>query len=94
MAKKNKFHHGKFPLVCIEWEDAQDHETGWHALKKAQKHLTAPIISVGWIVEETDKKYVLTGDFVLEDLETSRICSIPKDWCQKVIKLEAPKNDS
>ncbi|MGI9358960.1 MAG: hypothetical protein ACR2ON_06120 [Paracoccaceae bacterium] len=93
MVKKNKFYHGKFPLVCIEWEDAQDHETGWSSLKKAQKHETAPVVSVGWILEETDKKYVLAGDFILEDLETSRITSIPKDWCQKVTKLVF-ENDS
>ena len=93
MVKKNKFHHGKFKLVCIEWEDAQDHETGWSSLRKAQKHETAPVISVGWIVQETEKKYVLAGDFILEDLETSRITSIPKDWCQKVTKLNL-ENDS
>ena len=86
MAKKFKI--SDYKLVCVEWNDAQDHETGWHNLSKAKKHGTCIVRSIGFIIDENDSKLTIAGDFILEDGETSRITAIPKDWCQKIIDLK------
>ena len=90
---KKKFNLADYELVKITWNDAQDHETGWTDLSKAIKHKLAAVVSIGWILSQTDKQIILVGDFIPEDGTTSRITIIPKDWCQKITTLEEMQNE-
>tara|TARA_B100001250_G_C19812704_1_gene796577 strand:- start:2035 stop:2307 length:273 start_codon:yes stop_codon:yes gene_type:complete len=84
---KKKFKIEDYRLVQVNWIDAMDSETGWHSLNKLKKAQPEPVVSVGWIISEDDKRIVVTGDFC-SDGETGRAITIPKDWCQKVTRLE------
>jgi hypothetical protein len=94
MVSKKKFYLADYELVKITWNDAQDHETGWTDLNKAKKHKLAAVVSIGWILSQTDKQIILVGDFIPEDGTTSRITIIPKDWCQTITTLVDGINES
>jgi len=94
MVSKKKFNLADSRLVKITWNDAHDHATGWIELHEAKKHKLAAVVSVGWILAETDKQITLIADFVPQDNGTSRITAIPKDWCQTITTLVDGINES
>lgn len=83
----SKFRVEDYKLVIVEWNDAQDHETGWTSLKKAKTHSICKVRSIGWKIIDNETRIVIVGDFILEDGETSRITAIPKDWCTKITEI-------
>ena len=86
---KKKFKIEDYKLVKINWLDAMDSETGWHSLSKLKNAKPEPVVSVGGIIAEDEKRIVVTGDFC-SDGETGRGITIPKDWCQKISILKVP----
>tara|TARA_Y200000002_G_scaffold12099_5_gene9912 strand:+ start:1391 stop:1663 length:273 start_codon:yes stop_codon:yes gene_type:complete len=89
----SKFSISNYNLVKINWQDAMDCETGWHDLKKLKLAKTEPVVSVGYVILDNEKQYTLVSDFC-SDGTSGRAITIPKDWCQKVTKLNEVQNES
>lgn len=88
-----KFSINNYVLVKVNWNDAMDFDTGWHDLKKLKLAKTEPVVSVGYIITETDKQLTLVSDFC-SDGTSGRAISIPKDWCHKITKLTEEQHGS
>lgn len=79
----------KFPknkLMFIEWEDIVDY-SGWQSFKRLEDCTTASMITVGFVVEETEKYIKVTANPCLKDLDFIGIIVLPKGVITKATVL-------
>ena len=62
------------PVVKIEWEDFQSVEN-WNDDEDAE---TYGCVSVGWLLENTEKHYLLARDYSYDDERWSGLFAMPK----------------
>lgn len=76
-------------LVRIVWRDAQDHPMKWVDEEDAEKFCdeTCVIVSVGFVVRETEKYFTLAGDWDDADKDFGRVTKIPVGTIQSVDEL-------
>lgn len=80
----------KLPLVVLEWHDAVT-ESGWISAED-YKPKTVKVISVGWLLSETDHHVSIIGSFNSEK-DFSDITTVPKQWLIKCKILRGNKLD-
>lgn len=93
MVKRKLNAHGSHKLLLITWQDAAV-DNGWSAVG-ATPMTPSTVKSVGWLVSENDKCFVLGSDIgdsidapPDRTTETNRRIAIPKDWVIEIKDLK------
>lgn len=73
MAKKDKPYVPPFPLVDICWDDAASKDDTWVPLTDLDESAPEKVRTVGFLVKETDKVYVVAGSVANEDIEDETV---------------------
>lgn len=95
MAKRKEY-----PVVKIEWVDAETDNSWRDADEIAKEEVGAPVTTIGFLVRKPSKKFPMymvastvayDGDYVLHNA----IIKIPKHWIKKLTELniEEKQND-
>lgn len=73
----------KYPLVQIEWKDAQS-DSEWTSVEKIQKWATEDciIFEIGWVIYENED-YLIISNQIGEDGDLGNRTKIPKTWIRK-----------
>ena len=81
----------KFPLVYIEWIDAES-ACGWEDREGLDKWINKDFIvnDIGWKVSENDK-YVLICNQIASDGDFGNRTRIPKAWIKKLQRVTLTK---
>jgi hypothetical protein len=90
----------KYPVVRIEWIDAET-DNSWRDLEEiAKEEVGKPVTTIGFLVRKPSKRFpmymvastVSFGDYMLHNA----IIKIPKHWVQSVVELNLTekKNDN
>ena len=79
----------KCPMVRVTWYDAQEGEAGWLDIDMCINTPLAVCQTVGWLVENNDKKLTLmtTVGKSEEDSDVTQgggCTSIPQDWATNI----------
>jgi len=75
----------EYPLVIIEWMDAQS-DSDWTDMEKVGCEL-ATIQTVGFIVSETRQGLAVASSLDTTNGAASMVMVIPKKWCVKITPL-------
>lgn len=75
--------------VIVKWLDAVSHDP-WEEIPDAKQIEPHVIQSLGWLVEEDERKVVIAGSWDIEREGVASIWSIPKNW---LIELKEIKVD-
>ena len=76
--------------VLIEWLDAVSFDP-WEELTEAKKLEPHVIQSLGWLVEEDDKKIIIAGAWDLEREGVASSWAIPKTWLISMKEITLPE---
>ena len=70
----------KLKLVEVEWKDATDWNNNRVSPEEALKRKASIQKSVGYLLEENDKRVVIAKQIEIEDDEIVDMTIIPKGW--------------
>tara|TARA_X000000950_G_scaffold214758_1_gene258382 strand:+ start:3926 stop:4171 length:246 start_codon:yes stop_codon:yes gene_type:complete len=72
-------------LVEIEWYDAFEMSAGWHTLNEVNKIKPPIMVSVGYLIKETDDFITICADINKDPKENDRgrCQTIPKNWIKR-----------
>lgn len=73
-------------LVMINWQDACSFDS-WVTLDQAKTQTLANVVSVGWVLEETDSHIVIIPNVCPENDTGFGTFAIPKPWIKKMTLL-------
>jgi hypothetical protein len=76
----------KYPLVYVEWEDAE-HEGGWSDLAEEVLHRLGTIASIGWLIHEDKQRIVVASSVARGSLQIGNKQYIPTDQIRKIKKM-------
>lgn len=78
-------------IVQVTWLDAQDHADKWADVAdvEAWGGEDCAILSVGFVVKETDRYLTIAGDFDASDSDLGRVTKIPRKMILHVEDLTA-----
>ena len=82
MSKKNPAH---FPLVLIVWEDHTSNDNWVTQENMKEQTATATIHSVGWLIQEDKRQYVIASAIDLSDGTTGTTQTILKKVAKKTV---------
>lgn len=76
-----------YPIMIIDWDDHSS-EDGWVEKEEIDKKMSESmtVTSIGWLIQETDKQYVLAAGVAIDGSMTS-IQYILKGTVKKVTLL-------
>jgi hypothetical protein len=76
-------------IVRVHWIDAQDHKDKWVDVADAEAFAEqdCQIVSVGYLVRNTEKYITLAGDFDAVDQDYGRVTKIPVGMVQSLTEL-------
>ena len=77
-------------LVRVVWNDAQDHADKWVDARDAEafSDTDCTIVSIGFLVRQTEKYVTIAGDYDASDDDYGRVTKIPIGMLQTVEDLE------
>ena len=66
----------------VRWLDAYEKESGWHSLNDALKIRPPEVLSVGYVLAETEEYLILAADIGSDkmDNDVGRVQVIPGQW--------------
>ena len=69
-------------LYEVRWLDAYEKESGWHSLNDALKIRPPEVLSVGYVLAETEEYIILAADIGSDkmDNDVGRVQVIPGQW--------------
>lgn len=91
MKKKPLDYYQKYPLVYIEWVDAES-DNRWNDKEGVDKWMEMDFVvnDIGWLVCENDK-YLLICNQVASDGDLGNRTKIPKQWIRKLSRITIVK---
>ncbi len=78
-------HTSRFPLVYVEWEDAE-HEGAWSDIGDESNHKLGTILSIGWLVHENKQRVVLASSLATMTTQIGNKQYIPVAQITKIKK--------
>ena len=74
--------HSRRKLYEVKWLDAYEKESGWHSLNDALKVRPPEVLSVGYVLAETEEYIILAADIGSDkmDNDVGRVQVIPGQW--------------
>ena len=74
--------HPRKKLYVVRWLDAYEKESGWHSLNDALKIRPPEVLSVGYVLAETQEYLILAADIGSDkmDNDVGRVQVIPGQW--------------
>ena len=74
--------HPRKKLYVVKWLDAYEKESGWHSLNDALKIRPPEVLSVGYVLAETEEYLILAADIGSDkmDNDVGRVQVIPGQW--------------
>ena len=74
--------HSRHKLYEVRWLDAYEKESGWHTLSDALKIRPPEVLSVGYVLAETEEYIILAADIGSDkmDNDVGRLTVIPGQW--------------
>jgi hypothetical protein len=83
----NAIAHPEMRLVLVDWLDAAGGTRGgWKPVAEMGRDLPVRCRSVGWVVQEDERRIVLVPHLARDGDGDGEI-AIPRDWLQRVVDL-------
>lgn len=77
----------KYPLVRVEWQDAESDSDGWTDIRQITDSPTRKVVSIGWLIKKEPTRLVLASDLGMNDTDCGRRLTIPRAWVDKLTTL-------
>lgn len=79
------------PIVKVEWLDAMSDDNTWQKLEDLERQTLRSVHSVGWLLKENPKTYILISSFDGESQCGGGGTTIPKNCVKNITYLKKSK---